>query len=397
MLNSVVVLSNTDKNSSITYSITVYNSTNKDCYFDKVDYLIDDTTYSNTNIVFDLDGISKDDVLASKKSKTFNITFYYKNNVLSDNNELVSYLNFKFVFDTVNPTWNISSVSSNNVKTTDTFSFRISGSDDREGIISNLTSSNISYYINGINANPIDSSLVLISKTENEIIYELTIVMLGGNGNITVNIDKDTLIDNSGNKNIKTELNTDICVVKNDDFSILILKDYDSRFYDSISNYYSKIDRNDSITVDQIIAKKYNLAVFYYPFWQPKTYLNNIFDAGINLIVQANDSLAGLYINKDDNFVFGDISSINVNKVNANNITKYLPDTLIESDSNLNFQHFNSDAKVLYQTTYNGVTYDKVGYLKRNDTVWFHIAIPNNFGSKGYVPIIEFIEGNLAE
>lgn len=95
-LNSSIMLSNTNSDSSITYSITVYNSYNDTYYFNKVDYLIDETTYSNQDIVFELQGLNFDDALNSKESKTFKIKFYYKDNILPDNNTLISYLNFVF-------------------------------------------------------------------------------------------------------------------------------------------------------------------------------------------------------------------------------------------------------------------------------------------------------------
>lgn len=55
-----------------------------------------------------------------------------------------------------------------------------------------------------------------------------------------------------------------------------------------------------------------------------------------------------------------------------------------------------ADVKVLYQSTYEGTNYDKVGYLRKNNTTWFHIGIPSFLGN-GYIPIIEFIRGNLNE
>lgn len=96
MLNSSIALSDVDANSSITYAITVYNSSDETYYFDKVDYLGSETTYSNEDIVFEINGLSHDDTLDSKNSLTFTITFYYKDGVLSTNNILSSYLNFSF-------------------------------------------------------------------------------------------------------------------------------------------------------------------------------------------------------------------------------------------------------------------------------------------------------------
>lgn len=95
-LNSSIVLSDNDPNSSITYQITIYNSTNESYYFRKVEYLEDKTTYSNENIVFKIDGLLEEGELKSKESIIFNITFSYKDNILPENNTLDSYLNFVF-------------------------------------------------------------------------------------------------------------------------------------------------------------------------------------------------------------------------------------------------------------------------------------------------------------
>ena len=116
--------------------------------------------------------------------------------------------------------------------------------------------------------------------------------------------------------------------------------------------------------------------------------------------MQGNDPTDDLYINASNDYYnyIGDNNhvSIQINKIVSNNLTKYLPNSFIEEDNNSFLWHFNSDAKVLYQATYDGVNYDKIGYLKRNNATWFHIAAPYNFGN-GYVPIIEFVQGNLAE
>lgn len=94
MLKSNVNLSTDDANSSVTYTITIYNRSN-DCYaFSGVKY--DSEFYSNPNIVFELNGLAEGDELPSKNSVTFTVTFHYLNYVIADNNNLESYLNFEF-------------------------------------------------------------------------------------------------------------------------------------------------------------------------------------------------------------------------------------------------------------------------------------------------------------
>lgn len=398
-LNSTIILSNTDPSSSITYEVTVYNSTDDAYYFDKVDYLIGDTTYSNENIAFKLNGLEQNDVLNSKASITFTITFYYKDGILPDNHILISYLNFKFELDAVSPTWIIADISAQTVKTTETFSMKVIGTDNQPGVTSNLSISNISYLVNGVSSSPIDGSLKLISSDESKVIYELSVTMLGGSGNLKINIDNDTLTDKSGNKNLNTSLDTGINIVKDEVPKILIWKDYYSRFYNDISNYYSNINVNGSLSVNDIIANNYDLVVYFYPYWEVPIEANTLYDAGINLITQGNDKTEDLYINASNEFRdynTNNETKMEINKVVSNNLTKYLPNSFVDADANICLGDFNSEVKVLYQATLEGVNYDKIGYLKRNNITWFHLEVANDFKER-YVPIIEFIQGDLAE
>lgn len=96
VINSNVSLSKTDPYSEITYSVTVFNSTNEDYYFSGVSYMEDETTYSNPDIVFTVIDIDENSVLKSQSSITFGITFSYKDYVLASDNTLTSYLGFDF-------------------------------------------------------------------------------------------------------------------------------------------------------------------------------------------------------------------------------------------------------------------------------------------------------------
>ena len=101
MLKSHVILSSGNKDSSITYAVTIYNSYNEDFVFDGVEYSTNsataDDTYSNNGITFKLNGLNVGDTLKGNKSINFTITFYYVDNVLASVNTLNSVLNFKFI------------------------------------------------------------------------------------------------------------------------------------------------------------------------------------------------------------------------------------------------------------------------------------------------------------
>lgn len=121
LMQSSIVLGNTST-SSITYSVTVYNSGDTTYSFKEV--LYSDEFYDNSNIVFELDGLKKWDTIDAKESLTFSITFHYLNNTVPDNKTLNSYLNFKFVIGgtddtnviTDNKTFMIYNAKTDNVK-----------------------------------------------------------------------------------------------------------------------------------------------------------------------------------------------------------------------------------------------------------------------------------------
>ena len=98
IMNSTVSLSSTDANSSITYNISIYNSTNEEYEFTGVVYAEDELFYDNTDITFELSGLNEGDIITAKQSINFSITFKYKNGVA--NQVLNSILKFNFEIPT---------------------------------------------------------------------------------------------------------------------------------------------------------------------------------------------------------------------------------------------------------------------------------------------------------
>lgn len=94
-LNSNIVLSNNNKDSLITYEISVFNASDYDYQFIDVEYLAGDGTYSNENITFST-SLNKYEIIKSKDTLSFTITFSYLNGKVSDDNQLESLLNFNF-------------------------------------------------------------------------------------------------------------------------------------------------------------------------------------------------------------------------------------------------------------------------------------------------------------
>ncbi len=97
VLTSTIELPNDNNNGFITYTITIYNNTDVNYMFEDVKYFSGENSYDNENIVFDeLNNLAVGDKLLSHSSVTFDMTFHYKDNVISDNNVLNSILNFSF-------------------------------------------------------------------------------------------------------------------------------------------------------------------------------------------------------------------------------------------------------------------------------------------------------------
>lgn len=96
-LDSFITLSDKDNMSKITYEITVYNSDNFSYYFNKVLYAEGEETYNNEQISFKLSNLEQGTEIKENSYYTFEITFYYKDNLLSSNNSLKSYLKFNFI------------------------------------------------------------------------------------------------------------------------------------------------------------------------------------------------------------------------------------------------------------------------------------------------------------
>lgn len=94
-MNSTIALSKTNPDSTITYEITVYNSTDDDYRFNQVLYAPE--FYDNEDITFSLIDLKKRDRLISKGFLTFYITFSYVDGIYIENNILNSFLNFEFI------------------------------------------------------------------------------------------------------------------------------------------------------------------------------------------------------------------------------------------------------------------------------------------------------------
>lgn len=301
--------------------------------------------------------------------------------------------NIYFSSDVEKPSWQVDSVS-RNVLTTDIYTVRLIGSDNSK-VSPNLNIDDIKFLVNGNEYEPIKKDLKIIESINKKIIYELKIHMLNGEGKLVLRINSGTLKDDSGNESNSTDLDTGITIAKNNNTKILVWQDWHSDVKNNIRDYYSNliIDTDMSISTSNIISSKYDVVIYYFPYWQGNTALNTLYNAGVNIISQYNDFTDGLIINGNGN-VMSKNDYVYVDKVLNSSITRYFDDRFAEDDDYISLWHFNSKATILYQVTYENETFDKIGYLKENDNIWFNIGVNN---SLNYVPIIEFVMGRLEE
>ena len=299
--------------------------------------------------------------------------------------------NIYFSSDVEKPSWQVDSVS-RNVLTTDIYTVRLIGSDNSK-VSPNLNIDDIKFLVSNCDYAPIKKDLEIIESSDNKIIYELKIHMLKGEGKLVLRINSGTLKDDSGNESNSTDLDTGITIAKNNNTKILILKDYSNETKNSIGSYYSNLVIDSTLTFDEIVKAKYDVVIYYNPYWGGSTVLNTLYNAGVNIISQYNNYTDGLIINGNGN-VMSKNDYVYVDKVLNSSITRYFDDWFAEDDDYISLWHFNSKATILYQATYENETFDKIGYLKENDNIWFNIGVNN---SLNYVPIIEFVMGRLEE
>ena len=96
MLDSTIILSNIDLESSITYLITFYNNSNKNYYYSGT--VFSNNFYDNNDIIYELNDISLGELIKPYSELSFSITFKYSSEIDNiTNNILNSYINFKFL------------------------------------------------------------------------------------------------------------------------------------------------------------------------------------------------------------------------------------------------------------------------------------------------------------
>ena len=304
--------------------------------------------------------------------------------------------NLYFIHDTEKPYWQIEEVEKTSVLSTDIFTIKISGNDSLSKITSSFDTSSLSFYVNDTLQSPIKVELTKSEELNQKITYSLKVHMVGGEGNLKLKINSNTLTDNETNQNDEITLDTGITLSKN---PLKILYYYNVEFntkeeatyYQKLNKYYYNIDYTASYSLEEVVQNGFDVVIFDDYYWSVPTIANEVFDSGINIVSIGNDSSISLSI--IDTSVDNEGIGISTKQIN-NSLTNYLPNELRGDNDGQRLIHFTNDATVLYKNTTNNNVYDSIGYLTKNGKTWFHAQLMSNSGAY-IIQAIQFVVNQL--
>ena len=255
--------------------------------------------------------------------------------------------NLYFIHDTQKPYWQIEEVEKTSVLSTDIFTIKISGNDSLSKVTSSLDTSSLSFYVNDTLQSPIKVELTKLEELNKKITYSLKVHMVGGEGNLKLKINSNTLADNETNQNDEITLDTGITVSKNPAKIYYYIRN-DYRDLRIINNYYQDAykESGDNIDLNKILSENYDLVFSYDAVWTTSDTVNIVWQNNINLITAGNDNGSQLDIIKED--VNGTYANESHRLIN-NAVTYYLPETFgKDTDTSLALIKFRDEATTLY-------------------------------------------------
>ena len=337
------------------------------------------------------------------KNTTLKLQVQIRNN---SNDTKTTNLILKYIFehDSVLPTWKITEVENNNVLTTSIFNMEITGEDNYKEVTSTLSEKDIEFYVGDTKVNPIAIEVSKKQSVENT--YNLKVVMIGKEGNLTLKVKENTLKDKAGNYNNLNTIESNIKIEKNKETKIFIFQAATSVYiYNYIKEYYTNIKVSDTLNEEEITNNNYDIVIFDKSYSYLPTEINGLFKKHINLLTQANDNWAYtannsyyLDIIKSNGYRDGSSSAHQVlaKKMIENNLTKYMPETFNETLEQQTLIKFKEEVSVLYQYEYNDQIYDLMGLYSKDNTNWLHIHSAY-YVSFYYALMVEYVLGHLSE
>lgn len=272
LLNSKIVLSDTNGNSSITYQITIYNKNDEPYKYTTT--IFDESFYDNENIVFTLNGINKNEIIEPKSTKTFNISFHYKDNTVSTNNILNSVVSFKYrinetameevLVDNFVPSGNIEDVEEINIDEMTT--------EERKNKFSNIASGKEIHTIDGLTG---ETVIILRGNYDNNYVsfagFTWRILQIDANGNLKIILDG--VLDNTTSKYrdsaSATSLDSAMELLKYQNSNIKTI--LDTWYQTNLNNYQDKIVTTkfcNNFTNYQRTSSGTNANVYYYQSYE---------------------------------------------------------------------------------------------------------------------------------
>lgn len=92
---SVELSDDSSLNPYVIFAVTLYNNADYNYLYSSYNYMLGEDTYDNENIIFEVSNLNENDIISSKSSHTFYVTFKYNSTSITDNT-LKSKINFVF-------------------------------------------------------------------------------------------------------------------------------------------------------------------------------------------------------------------------------------------------------------------------------------------------------------
>lgn len=278
MMSSHIELG-TNTNSSITYTISLYNNSDDLYRYNGPKY--DSEFYDNSNITFKIEGLNIGDTISPKDKLSFTITFYYSDTSNISNNILNSYITYSFQ--------KIYTVTYENLTNTTLPTYVVSGEDYVANI--GVADYKISIYI---------SNNLL---TKNEYTYNngtITITKPTGNIRIVYTEDKNM------NDEIIPEKKEDGTGAKLSDNFTSEYVSSDTEIKDSTKDRFSNISENyDTSTNTYTLTIKKT-----YDFWAIFSPNNQDFDLNFKLSNSSNYIWTDVTSSESHTSSFGNLSNV---------------------------------------------------------------------------------------
>ena len=278
MMSSHIELG-TNTNSSITYTISLYNNSDDLYRYNGPKY--DSEFYDNSNITFKIEGLNIGDTISPKDKLSFTITFYYSDTSNISNNILNSYITYSFQ--------KLYTVTYENLTNTTLPTYVVSGEDYVANI--GVADYKISIYI---------SNNLL---TKNEYTYN--------NGTITItkptgNIRIVYIEDKNMNDEIIPEKKEDGTGAKLSDNFTSEYVSSDTEIKDSTKDRFSNISENyDTSTNTYTLTIKKT-----YDFWAIFSPNNQDFDLNFKLSNSSNYIWTDVTSSESHTSSFGNLSNV---------------------------------------------------------------------------------------